>query len=293
MHAVTGALAVCSEGIVNAVKQRIITAAVGIAICVVLLIFGQIYPLVIAIAMGVVAAAMISEFLLAKDLLKNYSISLLCLAFAVLMPVAVNYSLQYITLYVYSVLIFAVMIIRHESIMFDKIAFAYSGTILITLSLSCISVLSYASYSIYYIVLALAVPWTADAGAYFIGTFFGKHKLCPNISPKKTVEGAVGGLVFGVLSGVIVSLVFQYLLYEFVDVNYLTVIVLCFAISILSIVGDLAFSLVKRSCGIKDFGSIMPGHGGFCDRFDSVIFTAPLIMIVSCVFPPIYAAVCI
>ena len=124
--------------------------------------------------------------------------------------------------------------------------------------------------------------------AYFAGRAFGKHKLCPVVSPKKTVEGAVGGvlgtMVFGVLITVIYSIAADRM-EEFTRSNigvsmYVIIALLACVAAVLGIYGDLFASVVKRQCGIKDYGTIFPGHGGILDRFDSVMFIAPFVTMV-------------
>ena len=130
--------------------------------------------------------------------------------------------------------------------------------------------------SLYWGLAVLIVTFASDSGAYFSGTFFGRHKLCPNISPKKTVEGAVGGLLCTV--GLMV-------LYGFIldkmgeDVSYISFIVCGLLGSVACQVGDLSFSVIKRQSGVKDYGNLLPGHGGMLDRFDSMHFTAPVVEI--------------
>ena len=128
--------------------------------------------------------------------------------------------------------------------------------------------------------LTIGIPWVADAGAYFAGVKLGKRKLCPKISPKKTVEGALGGLLAGVLSALIFGFVFDFI-FGYSYVNYFALIIIGIINTPLSMLGDLGFSIIKRNLGIKDYGSIIPGHGGVLDRFDSVVVTAPLVYIVS------------
>lgn len=118
--------------------------------------------------------------------------------------------------------------------------------------------------------LIFIAAWGTDTLAYFSGYLFGKRKLCPSISPKKTVEGAIGGT----LGSMIISLIFGYFFLK----DYLFVVALIgFLGSIAAQIGDLSASLIKRYIGIKDFGNIMPGHGGVLDRFDSILFTAPTV----------------
>ncbi|MDO4615769.1 MAG: phosphatidate cytidylyltransferase [Lachnospiraceae bacterium] len=113
--------------------------------------------------------------------------------------------------------------------------------------------------------------WGADTCAYLAGRAFGKHKMAPVLSPKKSVEGAVGGVIGAGILGVIFSLAFNG--GEMMAVYLIT----CACGALISMIGDLAASAVKRDHGIKDYGTLIPGHGGILDRFDSVIFTAPVI----------------
>ncbi|MDO4618345.1 MAG: phosphatidate cytidylyltransferase [Clostridia bacterium] len=122
---------------------------------------------------------------------------------------------------------------------------------------------------------AFIIAWICDSGAYFAGVFLGKHKLVPNISPKKTVEGAVGGIVAVLIATVVYYLIYKNGAFDILDLSkYLA---MTFVASILSQFGDLIASCVKRDKEVKDYGSILPGHGGFMDRFDSVVFISPLV----------------
>lgn len=140
------------------------------------------------------------------------------------------------------------------------------------------------------IALALTVATFTDTFAYFIGVLFGKHKLCPTISPKKTVEGFFGGIFGGLLAAGLCFLFFEVLgLFDsFADVDsfgginkFWIYLIVGIAGAILDTLGDLFASQLKRKCGIKDFGRIFPGHGGFLDRVDGLIFVLPLILTVS------------
>jgi phosphatidate cytidylyltransferase len=135
----------------------------------------------------------------------------------------------------------------------------------------------------YYILVPLLIPFLSDAVAMFSGMLFGKHKLAPDISPKKTKEGSIGGLLGGtvavLLYGFVISLIAD------VGVNYFYLALYGLLGSAISQIGDLSFSYVKRQNGVKDFGTIFPGHGGVLDRFDSVIFCAPFLEILIMYIP--------
>ena len=131
--------------------------------------------------------------------------------------------------------------------------------------------------SVYTLLLTFIIAWLSDTGAYFTGYFLGKHKLCPKMSPKKTVEGAIGGVVFAGFAA------FVYL--GFVYGNFTagfswTAILIGSVGSVISQIGDLAASCIKRDFDKKDYGSLLPGHGGLMDRFDSVLFSAPYVLLV-------------
>lgn len=121
-----------------------------------------------------------------------------------------------------------------------------------------------------YIWLIFIIAFGTDTFAYLAGNLFGKHKLCPTISPNKTIEGSIGGVLGSILLVIVYSIYFK--LGSIANIILLTIIS-----SIIAQLGDLTASRIKRICGIKDYGSIMPGHGGVLDRFDSIIFTTPVI----------------
>lgn len=128
-----------------------------------------------------------------------------------------------------------------------------------------------------YIWLVFIIAFGTDTFAYVAGSLFGKRKLCPKISPKKTVEGSIGGIIGSTILLIIYSLYF--------NLNPIwKIILLSIICSVVAQLGDLVASKIKRICGIKDFGSIMPGHGGVLDRFDSIIFTAPVIYYYTSIF---------
>ena len=147
--------------------------------------------------------------------------------------------------------------------------------------------------AVFFILLSLCLAWGGDTCAYFAGRALGKHKLCPVVSPKKTVEGAIGGVLGTMVFGVVATLIYSVAadrMEAFTRSNigvsmYVIIALLGCAAAVLGIYGDLFASVVKRQCGIKDYGTIFPGHGGILDRFDSVMFIAPFVtMVITAVF---------
>lgn len=117
----------------------------------------------------------------------------------------------------------------------------------------------------------LIVVWAGDAGAYYVGSKLGRRKLSPRVSPKKTVEGGIGGILASVLGSVVIHFTF------FPEFPLVHAMIAAALLSIAGVIGDLAESLWKRSAAVKDSGTLIPGHGGFLDRLDSILFTAPLL----------------
>ena len=163
----------------------------------------------------------------------------------------------------------------------DLCAVAVSGLV-IPLALSCLLRLRMLDYGAGLVLIPLVSAFMSDALALFGGMLLGKTKLAPRVSPKKTREGAASGLVGGMV-GMILYRIFFFLCTE-VQLHLGWCVLLGLVGAVLGQLGDLSFSCVKRQCGIKDYGRLLPGHGGVLDRFDSVIFAAPVIwMLVSAV----------
>ena len=146
----------------------------------------------------------------------------------------------------------------------------------------------YGSDAAFMFALCGGIAWGGDIMAYFSGLLFGKHKLAPKLSPKKTVEGAIGG----VLGSVVIALGMMFVYSKFIAMknfsmlasmgrNYITLAIFAAIGSVFGIIGDLFASAIKRQAGIKDYGSIMPGHGGVMDRFDSFLFVAPVVYLLA------------
>lgn len=174
------------------------------------------------------------------------------------------------------ILLFCVYVFTFPKFHITDISIAYLSFFYVTIMMSCIYRVRVLENGGYMIVLVFLSAWGNDTLAYCAGRLFGKHKMSPVLSPKKTIEGAVGGVLGAALLGAIYALIVR----NFISVNYN--IVISFAIAcgfggLISIVGDLGASAIKRNYEIKDYSNLIPGHGGILDRFDSIIFTAPII----------------
>ena len=162
----------------------------------------------------------------------------------------------------------------------NQIIAAFFGVFYVSVMLSCIYQTRELPGGRYLVWLIFLCSWGCDTCAYCVGMLFGKHKMTPKLSPKKSVEGAVGGVVGAAILTIIYGFIFKG--HMGADNAYIFMMAgICAAGALLSMVGDLAASAIKRNFEIKDYGKLIPGHGGIMDRFDSVIFTAPVIFYLS------------
>ncbi len=271
-------------------KTRLLSAGIGIVLALGLVILGAYFPVVIDISLAAVTIMCLVEGLSAKKLDKKLTMVIPCTAFCLLFFLLYTNKLAMMCIvFAFIVALYLSMVFNHENLVFPDLSFALTVTTMCTLGIWTI-VYMYDRFKsvtgIFYVVISLAIPWFADGGAYFGGSFLGKHKLCPKISPKKTVEGAVAGVIAGTIIPLLAGVIFKFFFFApETTVNYVNFAIIAFLASIISILGDLSFSLIKRSCNIKDYGALIPGHGGMLDRFDSVIFSAPLILILDTVLP--------
>lgn len=267
--------------------KRILSGVVGISFIIAVIVLSEKIPVIIDVFVAAVCAIAVGEFANATGTLKHRQISFPSMAFAVLYPMLMNYNAMLTVGYAYTALMLSMMIFFHKKISFREFAYIYSMTIIITVSLSTLIQMKNMdmAHPAFYFVITLALPWLADAGAYFVGVMLGKHKLCPEISPKKTIEGAVGGTIVCILATCGIGWIFADLIYKNVQINYINLAILSLIGSLLSIVGDLSFSLVKRTFDIKDYGNLIPGHGGVLDRFDSVVVVSPFLYIMMAYMP--------
>lgn len=275
-------------------KQRILSGAILIVFLAAVVVFNHSFPLALNIAVALISALAVYELIKAMGMHRRYSLVLPSLLTAAAVPLFLTQEIGFVIYGLFTAAVFCAFIASHKKTSFQQIAVVYSMVVMIPMGLSSLITLRQMGerHGMFYVLVAILAAWVADAGAYFAGTFFGKHKLCPQISPKKTVEGAVGGAVVNMLVMLLFGFLFQYALYHSAAaVNFVVLAGIGLFGSMVSILGDLSFSLIKRSCNIKDFGQVIPGHGGILDRFDSVIFTAPFVYILVSYFPIVVQAV--
>ena len=174
------------------------------------------------------------------------------------------------------VMLFTVYVFTFPKYEISSVAIAFFSLFYVTFMLSCIYRIRILENGGCMIVLVFLSAWGNDTLAYCAGRLFGKHKMSPDLSPKKTIEGAIGGVIGAGLLGFIYGMIAKNFITASINLS-LAFAVICAVGGLISIVGDLGASAIKRNYDIKDYSNLIPGHGGILDRFDSIIFTAPII----------------
>ena len=179
----------------------------------------------------------------------------------------------------YLLAILAVYVFRFPKYHDREIMAAFMSFFYVSVMLSYIYKIRVMDNGGYFVVLIFLCSWGNDTLAYCFGVLFGKHKMSPHLSPKKSVEGLIGGILGAGLLGLLYGLFLQYFIHIDITMDYLFIVlfIICALGAFPAVIGDLAASAIKRNYDIKDYGTLIPGHGGILDRFDSVIFIAPII----------------
>ena len=258
-------------------KTRVITAAVLIPVLLLLLMVAP--TIVAAIVWGLLLSIAAYELLYSTGLVQEPRL----VVHAAVMAFAVSIWSHYEAIHAFGLIglmifigvLFAEMMLSHVKITFDKLCLcAVAGCVIPFLLSSLIRILVMNRVGRYMVLIPFVVAFCSDAGAYFAGHFFGRHKLAPVISQHKTIEGAVGGVLCAIAGMVIYCIILQFA-FGF-EVKYGYAVIYGLLGSMTGVFGDLCFSVVKRQTGIKDYGRLIPGHGGVLDRFDSMMMVGPL-----------------
>lgn len=268
--------------------KRIITALVALCVFIPVVIFSDTYLFPIGISFGCVVS--LYEMLKCIGVIKIWHLSVPLVFGCGCLPLVARYfdnrekELLFVLLAVAVVCvmyIFAVSLFSKGNFSIERAGLTFMTAFYISGGFTSIVLLrDFQDVGMYLFMLIFVGAWMTDIFAYFVGRFFGKHKLIPEISPKKTIEGSIGGIVFCSLSFVLYGFILSY----FTKISLISYIVLAIVgviISVVSQIGDLTMSQIKRQFGVKDYGKILPGHGGMLDRFDSILAVS-LVLIVAC-----------
>ena len=275
-------------------RTRIISGAVGVLLLSAVLYFHE--TIVLPIAVAAIIAVMLFELLRAVKMEKCIPVLLASEICGIAMPFI--YSFFYfweekekgvwietkdgsITIAAFALTLLCAFVIfitwlrKHKEIRYEQVFFVLAVMVFVPNAMTTmvrIDRMFPENGGLFYLVMGLCGAWIADTGAYFSGVALGKHKLCPEISPKKTIEGLVGGIL---TTAIVYAVAFS--IYEggFELKTAIIAFVTGAVCAVIGTVGDLSASMVKRQIGFKDYGKIMPGHGGLMARFDSVLFVLP------------------
>ncbi len=259
-------------------KTRIISGAALIIIVAALFWLQLSLPVVLVIAAAILGAIGVFEILNNTKLCQNKALLVISVLPALIVPfVAMGYLAVPLTLVytLYAIIVFVLILKFHSKLDIKSVLSVLVLPIFISFAFATVvCVTQYGNVGLFYILAVLCWSSLADTGAYFVGVTFGKHKMAKIISPKKSWEGFVGGMLSGLIGILLLCLMYDKV-YVF-EVNYIAMLIITPLFVALGVLGDLTASLIKRKCDIKDFGNLIPGHGGVMDRFDSILMITPL-----------------
>ena len=265
--------------------MRILAAVVLLPLLLVLLlVLPQIYTVIVCGVVGVIAAY---ELLWRTGLVKN--VRMVCYAGLTAFGMAFwcYWGMEYRWALLGVLLLFcalmAEVLVSRGKLPFAQAAYTLAGGLLIPFLLTSLLRLFLMEQGRILILIPLVIAFVSDSCAYFVGCAIGKHKLAPAISPKKSVEGAVGGVLGAVLGMELFCLVLQ--LAFRMEPDYVTALVFGLLGAVAGIFGDLCFSVIKRQTSIKDYGNLIPGHGGILDRIDSLLIVGPMVEVLMLLLP--------
>ena len=273
-------------------KTRILTSIIIAAVAIPTLVFSGtlLYPIVMSALSLMAVFEMLRVLGYAKKLAIVIPAYLIALAFPTAAYFAATDVIKYsvvaaAVIFVYLLYLLTLPVLTRGKLKITGMSAVFCTTVYVILAFSALSAVRTLDNGVFYMFIPFICSWVSDVFAYFVGRLFGKHKLIPEISPKKTVEGSIGGIVFAVLA----MLLFGFIVDSFFDaitVNYLVLGLMGFVLSIISQIGDLIASSLKREYGVKDYSNLLPGHGGIADRFDSIFAISLLVLAICAAFPP-------
>ena len=258
-------------------KTRVLAAAI---LAPLLLIIVLVLPKVVTAVVAALSCAMMAyELLYSTNLVRHTRLVVYSAAMAFFVAIwcytGMHYAWGMLGFLAFFAAVFGELMMSHVKVRFDRIAVCFLAAVLIPFLFSALVRLHIQKYGRHLIMIPFFIAWLSDSGAYFAGRAFGQRKLAPVISPKKTVEGMIGGILVA-MAGLVAYMLMLNIFFDF-KVNYVYALLYGLLGSLAGVFGDLCFSAIKRQAGIKDYSNLIPGHGGMLDRFDSVIVVAPLV----------------
>ncbi len=264
-------------------KQRIITAICAILIFIPICYFSGTF--VFPLAMAILSAVSVHEMTNCVGAKGCYWMTVPSFLLGFAMPLLPYFTDEYtLPLFLAACVLYLIVLLTATVFSRGKIDYTvttavFTGVFYIAVSFTCMVLLRETGKYLY--LLAFILPWVSDTFAYFCGCSFGKHKLIPEVSPKKTVEGCIGGILSAAIAFVLYGILIRHFFNPDASPQYAVMAAAGAVVSIISQIGDLTASMIKRRYQVKDYGNIFPGHGGVLDRFDSVMLTAPVLYLLT------------
>lgn len=254
-------------------KQRAISAVILVIIVAITLYFGGALTCLVMCAVSLIGV---------MELLRIYGLNKKELGYAAYGATVFYYALLYFDLHqfilpliaVYMLVILAIYVLTYPNYKDKEIMAAFFAFVYVGVMLSYVYLIRDMKHGLILVLLIFVSSWGNDTCAYLVGRAIGKHKMSPILSPKKSIEGLIGGIVGAGILGVVFGLIYNHFMQVAHSVWIFALIGAVCALP--AVIGDLAASAIKRNNDIKDYGKLIPGHGGILDRFDSIIFTAPI-----------------
>ena len=257
-------------------KARILTAVVAIPLLLLVVLAAPKW--VAAIVFGLMMALAAYEMLYRTHMVRHPRLviwsALMAFGIAMWSYFGAEHGVGVALALAFVIIMFGELMHDHIKVRIAMIAMCFVAGLVMPFLMSALVRILIMKVGKFVVLVPFAIAFTNDAGAYFAGRYLGKHKLAPVISPSKTMEGVIGGLVASMISMVIYALVLQIADFR---VSYGLALLYGLLGGVVGVFGDLCFSVIKRQTGIKDYGNVIPGHGGILDRFDSMVTVAPLV----------------
>lgn len=257
--------------------KRTVSAILICAIFAVLIGFSG-YSIILKTVIALISACALYEVLVVTKYLESKSLLAISLIFALLIPFIPDFRRAAFTggIFIFAIILFTALICLYKEFSLEHLCVVFMMSVIIPFFFSTIVYIRQAEdgLGIYYMIMTFLCAWATDSGGYIFGKMFGRHRMTPVISPKKTIEGAVGGYISAV--GMLSAVAYAAHVFADVHVNFISLCVFTLFGSTCAILGDLSASVIKRNFNVKDFGNLIPGHGGIMDRFDSILFVAPM-----------------
>lgn len=262
--------------------KRILSGIIIIVVMILVFAFSHV-PFVINAFIALISMGALYESLITTKYNESKVLIVASLIFAGAYPLAAMLSFSVngvftLGIFVFVMILFGALLIYYRTFSFEKICVICVLSLIIPVFMTTLYYTRIKEFGLYYLIFIFLASWGADTGALVIGSLFGARKMSPQISPNKTIAGGIGGI----FASVAINLCLGYCASLFepgLKVNYLNLVICAVVGAVFAIFGDLSASLMKRTFNVKDFGKLIPGHGGIMDRFDSVLFTAPALFL--------------